>query len=442
MGTFPELLRFRAGLMSDAYRLPGLLERQQAAQHPVLQGPPMPQQAPAPQATPPVQPQGGGGIGGTLGQIFGGVDDPNLTPEQNQQARRMALIQAGLATLASQQSGLGAVAEGGLVGQQAGAQARQAIYGRTQQERIANALQDPAIMAKLTPEQQAWVRVAPADEVIKVFKEVLFPAPGETKLGKPGDFVLGPNGETLRQLPQGNVPANPDAALETAMVENGVSPETFRQQPPELQQQIIARSNAIRQGNQRPPAVVNISTGDKAAGEQYARSQSEADTATELIDTLGTMESLLENDPSLTGVLADATITVRGLGASLGLPGSDKLDTQQFFKALESRNVLSSADELSGPKSDNDIKFLREQWPSLKSTPGGNLLLIRYLKAKEQRKIDKANAADAWMADPAHNGSLVGFRAEWAKYVKANPIEVSKLFTGSLPKAAPGWGGG
>lgn len=90
------------------------------------------QPAAAPQANPlsgilsgPQAPQTGPGTaGGVFGRLFGGADDPNLTPEQNDAARRQALIQAGIATILSQRGGIEAAAEGLAFGQQAGAASR------------------------------------------------------------------------------------------------------------------------------------------------------------------------------------------------------------------------------------------------------------------------------------------------------------------------------
>lgn len=68
--------------------------------------------------------QGPQNLGGVLGSIFGGQASPLLSQQANTQSQRDALINAGLATLASDQRGLPALAEGVLVGRQTGQQSR------------------------------------------------------------------------------------------------------------------------------------------------------------------------------------------------------------------------------------------------------------------------------------------------------------------------------
>lgn len=191
MATFPEFMRFRAGLMGDLPQLPTL-----------LQNPAPPQTQPMSAPTPPANPSGGGGSGGgfgaSLGQVFGGADDPNLTPEQNQQARRQAMIRAGLAMLASDQSGLRAIAEGGLFGQQAGAQIREVQYGRNKHERIANLLKNPDVLAKLSPEEQLFIQALGPDEALAYLTDRLKPrvvggSVWTPTLGGKGEFTTPPD---------------------------------------------------------------------------------------------------------------------------------------------------------------------------------------------------------------------------------------------------------
>lgn len=85
--------------------------------------------------------QGARRLPGLLGNAIGGMDDPRLSMQQNEQARRQAILQSGLATLAaSQQSGatgLGSIAQGAMHGLQAGAQGRELAYQRGQEQQTA-----------------------------------------------------------------------------------------------------------------------------------------------------------------------------------------------------------------------------------------------------------------------------------------------------------------
>lgn len=98
MALRPEFMRMRAGLFSDVPRMPAVLQPEQ---------------------------QPGGRIGRALGMVFGGQDDPNLSAQQNEQARRQAMLMAGLGILGSDASGLKAIAQGAMVGQQMGMAGRQ-----------------------------------------------------------------------------------------------------------------------------------------------------------------------------------------------------------------------------------------------------------------------------------------------------------------------------
>lgn len=168
MTLFPEL-RYR-GLLSDVPTLPGLLGQPlgpQASQPPpqAAQPPPMPPQQPQGQQ------EGQGGLGSLLGSIFGGQDDPRLTPEQNAAAKHQALLQAGLAILASPDRGISAIAQGGLYGQQAGEQARESIYGRTQHDRYERALQDPKLMEGVPEYIKTILPYLPPGEGLKAILE-------------------------------------------------------------------------------------------------------------------------------------------------------------------------------------------------------------------------------------------------------------------------------
>lgn len=108
--------------------------------------------------------------GGFLSRLVAGGNDPNLSPEQNREALRQGLITGGLATLASDEPGIGAVAEGLLVGRQAAGQAQ--AFARSQvhegqvkanQQKVSQflsaggpsgALEDPANLFRLLADSQ------------------------------------------------------------------------------------------------------------------------------------------------------------------------------------------------------------------------------------------------------------------------------------------------
>lgn len=94
-----------------------------------------------------------GRLGGGLGRVFAGRNDPRLSEEENAAARSDALIQAGLAALAGGSQGntsLNVLAQAGLMGQQAGAQARAAEFAiNNQQQMAALAQQGPEALMRM-----------------------------------------------------------------------------------------------------------------------------------------------------------------------------------------------------------------------------------------------------------------------------------------------------
>lgn len=86
---------------------------------------------------------------GPFGDIFAGGTDPRLSPQQNQDVQKQAIIQAGLSTIlgASQPgaSALASIAGGGLAGREAGGQLRQQAVRRGGQQEIAGLLSQGGI---------------------------------------------------------------------------------------------------------------------------------------------------------------------------------------------------------------------------------------------------------------------------------------------------------
>jgi hypothetical protein len=94
-----------------------------------------------------------GRLGGGLGRIFAGRDDPRLSQEENAAARSDALVQAGLAALAGGSQGntsLNVLGQAGLAGQQFGAQARAGEFAiNNQQQMAALAQQGPEALMQM-----------------------------------------------------------------------------------------------------------------------------------------------------------------------------------------------------------------------------------------------------------------------------------------------------
>lgn len=220
-----DRIRLQLGLLPEISNL-GLLDAPRNA----------PAAPPAPPAPPgaPVAPggtgsgQGGflGQLGGAMGQVFGGADDPRLSPAQNEAARKQAMIQAGLATLGATGQGadpFAAIAAGGMAGQEAGGAFREQAYAMTAHERLSKALQDPRIMSMFTEQERMLIAVLPPNEAVKMIAEKLKPR-DTTKVVGPGAALVDEKGTALYQQEKEPEPLPPD--LRAVMWELGIDPES------------------------------------------------------------------------------------------------------------------------------------------------------------------------------------------------------------------------
>lgn len=180
---------------------------------------------------------------GLLGQAVGGLDDPRLSPLENLKARRQAMLMGGLQTLAANGQGVGglaAIAQGAMAGQQIGAQAREQAYGRTAEERITQALNDPAVMGKLTAEQKAMIRLLPPMQAVEMLSKLAFaPAPEAKVVGSGGTLVGADGTELYRNTAQPDLPAD----LRAALWEMGVDAATLT---PEQRTAAVARYEELK----------------------------------------------------------------------------------------------------------------------------------------------------------------------------------------------------
>jgi hypothetical protein len=101
-----------------------------------------------------------------------------------------------------------------------------------------------------------------------------------------------------------------------------------------------------------------------------------------------------------------------------------------FLRNEPSQRMQSIAAEItptmrqpgSGATSDFDAKMFQEATLGLDKSPEVNRSIGMGYVARAQRMQDRANAAEAWIADPRNLGTLMGFDAAWSKYANDNPI--------------------
>lgn len=383
---FPELYPNRNGLLGEILSYPGLLDRRAA------QPPPPPAAADEPRSAGRLA-----SIARALRGAIGGADDPRLSPEQNRAAQNQALIEAGLATLASQGEGLAGVAEGALHGRRAGAAARADTQALAQREKMAGLLSsgnvDVGTLRRLFVEAVAAgdPSAATIGEVLKVMENRIgatgsAPVPRSgvnPATGKPEQFILRPDGG-IQWLGVAPIPARPGTTV-------NVNPEA------------------------RGMSELNV--------QQYDAQSAAALEAEQRLGSLSLMESLLAGGMP-TGGLQELTMGWRRIGSELGVADAERLGEQQLFKAISNQLALKMKEGMTGPMSDRDIIFLQEQVPRIGNTPEGNKLLIEVLRRVSQRQIDLADLMDGYAEE---RGGLTGWRAYRSRWLRENPMNFDDL---------------
>lgn len=188
-------------------------------------------------------------LGSGLSTVFAGAADPRLSKEENDRARKMALIQGGLAMMAA--SGPSAtpvnlaqiLAAGAQTGQAAGAEERERVYMTTQEERIRQALADPALLGMLTPEQQRLLHLLPPQEATKLLTELLTAKQDESKVVTAGGALVGPDGKVIYESPREAPELDLPADLKAVLWQAGVDPQTMN---PEQRAAALARYEDLK----------------------------------------------------------------------------------------------------------------------------------------------------------------------------------------------------
>jgi len=175
----------------------------------------------------------------------------------------------------------------------------------------------------------------------------------------------------------------------------------------------------------------------KYFGETYRKIHDSADIAQSDIEKLNATESYMADVE--TGRLAPTLTDIRAIGQSLGFEIDEKaLDAGVAMRSLSNKMALSlrnpsGGEGMPGALSDADRTFLVQSVPGLQQSPGGNRMIIGYMRKIAERKIEVAQMADDYRAE--HGKIDEGFKRLVREHAKANP-----LFAGEAapaPAAAP-----
>jgi hypothetical protein len=126
--------------------------------------------------------RGAGGVLGAvskgLGRISAGEDDPNLSSDENARARRRAMMMGGLATLAENNRpggnrGIGAFAEGAMLGQKVGDQGRQGAHRQNAMARMQEMFGEGTPTPEQLQSMMVQLLIAGDNEGAKALAEVI-----------------------------------------------------------------------------------------------------------------------------------------------------------------------------------------------------------------------------------------------------------------------------
>lgn len=192
---------------------------------------------------------------------------------------------------------------------------------------------------------------------------------------------------------------------------------------------------------------VNVGAGEKAWDQESAKLfakryddiTSAAGNAQQMMGMYDLAEQAL-NSGVRTGLGADAELTLRRLGAAMGMDTDPaKLAGGELIRAVQNRMALTMRSPdggmgMPGALSDRDIKFLKDSQVGLDRSPEGNRQMLDAFRAMERRKMEIAQLADQYVEQ---NGRLdAGFNKAVRDYAEANPLFSEEPSAGDLRPGA------
>lgn len=92
--------------------------------------------------------------------------------------------------------------------------------------------------------------------------------------------------------------------------------------------------------------------------------------------------------------------------------GTDAAANQQAYEGAVTQLVLKQANNLKGSLSEGELALLQQSVPSFGKDPRANKVVADVLRRGAQRRVDRFNQAQDWIANPENSG-LRGFRPEF-----------------------------
>lgn len=192
--------------------------------------------------------------------------------------------------------------------------------------------------------------------------------------------------------------------------------------------------DVLREGDPGTKKFAEASAKEEA--ETFKKLTDEAGKSRVTIATLDVLGRAL-NDPNVyTGPAGQTVLTLKRVADRMGIPTKGVPNTELALTVIN-RLTLGAAEQMKGALSDKDVAFLTTMVPSLASSKGGNAKIIGYLKKIEQRKVDTAQLASAYVRT---KGRLdAGFQDVLRQFSDRNPLfPVSGLSPEQVKALPPG----
>lgn len=346
------------------------------------------------------------GVADGMGQVITGPADPTLTPEQNEQLKKRAMTQAGLAAMMA--SGPSPVspniaqifAQSAMTGQQAYHQGAGQMKTQAARQQLGQAFGTGQLDRPRLQQLMVQLIASGDTEGAKAVSDLIKGLPGPQVLSA-GAELRGPNGALIARNERSE---NPYQGLPAELVGlaqlMGVNASQLAQLPEEtrnkLRDEWLKNREAGAHRTIFNPEVVTGKAVGEIAAEDYKAVVSTAREAQQRLTQLAALERLHQQGVS-TGRWDQLTMPLREVAAGLGVPVED-LPAQQVYQAVSNQMTLSSAAMLNGPISEKELGFLSKINPNLANTPEGNRLILQIQRRLAERAIALQREANKYLA--------------------------------------------
>jgi hypothetical protein len=155
-------------------------------------------------------------------------------------------------------------------------------------------------------------------------------------------------------------------------------------------------------------------------GELYTNLQDSRRSAVDLSGRLSQMETAAANFVPGKGATRfyDAAAWLNSYLPGSFIPeGMDakKVDSYQEFSKLATQYATERARTLGAREAASVVQMMVNANPNAEMTPDAIRRISAGLRAQNDYAVEKANAADAWLAEPKNKGSLRGFETQFIK---------------------------